>query len=92
MNPYGYRLLLCPFELTGLQLFMQIIHEWRPPYHSSYNSSTMFFFYVVHIGALSATFFAVQRDPTLFRAGRMPCNVANLLIAAILMLAYAVMA
>jgi hypothetical protein len=34
----------------------------------------------------------VQRDRTLFRAGPMPCNVVNLLIAAMLVLAYAVLA
>jgi hypothetical protein len=51
LNPYGYRALLFPFELTGLQLFMKEIYEWRPPWDPSFNTSTAFLLYLLYIGA-----------------------------------------
>src|SRR5262252_2004415 len=41
VNPYGLRILTFPLELTGLQLFMASVYEWRPPYHIGYNSTPM---------------------------------------------------
>ena len=84
MNPYGYRLLTFPFELAGMQFFMQMIHEWKPPYHSVYNSTTMFFFYLLHISMLCATFFTVQRDRA--QRGKSPLDVTNQVIVVMLTL------
>jgi hypothetical protein len=47
-----------------MQFFMQMIHEWKPPYHGVYHSTTMFFFYLLHLSLLSAAFCTVQRDRT----------------------------
>ncbi len=69
VNPYGYRLLLFPFQLTGMQLFMQLIYEWTPPYHSSYNRSTMQLFYLILIAWLGVTFFLANRDRSRSRRG-----------------------
>jgi hypothetical protein len=51
----------------------------------------MFVLYVVYIGVLSATFFAVQRDRAHDRAGGVLCRVANRLIAVALLLVYLVL-
>ena len=69
INPYGYRLLLFPLQLTGLKLFMGTVYEWLPPYHAGYNSTPMFFLYIVHVGALCSAFFLSQRDRPPARAG-----------------------
>jgi hypothetical protein len=62
LNPYGYRALTFPFELTGLELFMQRIYEWQPPYHDVYNASTMYVLYLGWVGALWAAFFLRYRE------------------------------
>ncbi|MBI3448867.1 MAG: hypothetical protein HY049_08140 [Acidobacteria bacterium] len=49
VNPYGWKLLTFPFELTGMRLYMNQILEWRPPYDPSYNTFTMFVFFVAHV-------------------------------------------
>ena len=65
INPYGYRALLFPFQLTGLQLFMQEVYEWRPPWDPSFNTSTAFVLYLLFAGALFLSFFAAGREPGL---------------------------
>lgn len=69
-TPYGYRLLLFPFQLTGMSLFMEGIYEWAPPYHASYNRSTMFGLYVAQLAWLcGALFLARPATPAAGRAG-----------------------
>lgn len=41
INPYGYRLLLLPFQLTSMSLYMENIVEWQPPHHESFRGTTM---------------------------------------------------
>ena len=77
INPYGYRLLLFPFQLTGLQLFMGSVYEWMPPFHIAYNSSTMFFFYIMQVGTLCVAFFMSQRDRAPSRTGGNALALAN---------------
>lgn len=86
VNPYGYRLLTFPFELTGMDVFMNSIYEWQPPFHASYNRSTMFFFYLVQIGWLGVTFFLSQRDRTRARGGGESLIVPNSILTLILAL------
>jgi tetratricopeptide (TPR) repeat protein len=62
VNPYGYRLLTLPFELTGMPIFMKDVLEWRPPYDATYNTYTMFVLFVVHILILCASFFLSQGE------------------------------
>jgi tetratricopeptide (TPR) repeat protein len=80
VNPYGYRLLLFPFHLTGMEVFMQSIYEWQPPYHASYNRSTMFFFYLIHVVWLSVAFFLAQRDRKRARGGTEALAVPNIIL------------
>ncbi|HZE89623.1 MAG TPA: hypothetical protein VE404_08750, partial [Verrucomicrobiae bacterium] len=49
VNPYGWRLLVFPFELTGMRLYMENVLEWRPPFDPSYNTLTMFVFFTAHV-------------------------------------------
>jgi hypothetical protein len=69
VNPYGYKILLFPFQLTGMQIFMRSIYEWQPPYHNSYNISTMFMLYMVMVFAACALFFTAHRDRRKARGG-----------------------
>jgi tetratricopeptide (TPR) repeat protein len=46
VNPYGWRLLLFPFELTGSG-FMDLIYEWLPPYDKAFRTTYMMRYYVV---------------------------------------------
>ncbi len=46
LNPYGWRLLRFPFELTG-SAFMETIYEWLPPFSSPFASTYMARYYVV---------------------------------------------
>jgi tetratricopeptide (TPR) repeat protein len=92
VNPYGYRVLSFPFELTHLQVFMQTIFEWQPPYHSSYNNTTMFFFYMVHVGALCGAFFIHQRDRTRARGGGEALGLTNFVLLAALALTFLILA
>jgi len=88
LNPYGVRMLTFPFELTGLDLFMQKVYEWKPPYDPAYNRSTMFVLYLAYVGALWTSFFFRYRDPrplAWLRAG-------NALLLGALALVYALFA
>lgn len=91
VNPYGYRLLTFPFELTGLEIFMQSIYEWQKPSHVSYNTSTMFIFYMVHVAALCGSFFIAYRDRTRARAGGEALGIVNVLFVAALALIFLTM-
>ncbi len=60
VNPYGYRLLTFPFELTGQEIFMKGIYEWQPPFYPSYNLSSMFLYYCFWISVLFGSFLLVR--------------------------------
>src|SRR5206468_952169 len=81
------RLLAMPFKITGSTLQMQEIFEWKPPYDDVYNRSTMFVFYMLHLGVLSASFFLVQRD----RGGGAGLAGANRALLVTLAAVYAVL-
>jgi len=87
VTPYGPRLLAMPFKITGSTLQMQEIFEWKPPYDDVYNRSTMFVFYMLHLGVLSASFFLVQRD----RGGGAGLAGANRALLVTLAAVYAVL-
>ncbi|MFQ5669505.1 MAG: tetratricopeptide repeat protein [Acidobacteriota bacterium] len=42
INPYGWKLVRLPFELTGSAVFMQAVYEWQSPFFSRYSTTTMF--------------------------------------------------
>ncbi|HZM70593.1 MAG TPA: hypothetical protein VFB95_09520 [Candidatus Cryosericum sp.] len=63
-NPYGWRLLLFPFELTGSG-FMDLIYEWLPPFDRAFRTTYMMRYYVVW-----AAFGALILGVTLERARR----------------------
>jgi len=68
VNPYGFRLLTFPFELTGQEVFMRSIYEWQSALFRTYNLSSMFFFYIFWVALLFGSFLAVRRHSEL-RAG-----------------------
>ncbi len=92
INPYGYRALTFPFEVFSLKIYMDTIYEWQPPYHPSYNTSTMFFFFLVQVGVLCAAFFRLHRDRTRSRDGAEPLAVLNLVLLAALAVIYLLLA
>ncbi len=60
INPYGYRLLTFPFELTGQEVFMRGIYEWQPAFFPSYNLSSMFLYYIPWIIVLFGSFLFIR--------------------------------
>jgi len=60
VNPYGYRLLTFPFELTGQEIFMRGIYEWQSALFPSYNLSSMFLYYIIWVAVLFGSFLAVR--------------------------------
>lgn len=86
LNPYGYRALLFPFELTGLELFMREIYEWRPPWDPSFNTSTAFLLYLLYVGAfcLSSMFAGHRDDGMRGRLRWIPAGVLGLVYAGLL--------
>jgi len=60
INPYGYRLLTFPFELTGQDIFMRGIYEWQPAFYPSYNLSSMFLYYIPWTIVLFGTFLLIR--------------------------------
>ncbi|MFQ5701403.1 MAG: hypothetical protein ACE5HU_06125, partial [Acidobacteriota bacterium] len=68
VNPYHYRLLTFPFELTGQELFMRSIYEWQSALFPSYNHSSMFFFYIPWTIVLFGSFLFV-RDHSELKGG-----------------------
>jgi hypothetical protein len=58
LNPYGARLLLFPFRLSGTS-FMGEIYEWRPPFASAFAGTYMARYYVAWIVVGAATILGV---------------------------------
>lgn len=58
INPYGYRLLLFPFRLTGMEIFMQTVFEWKPPLDAAFVYTYMFTGYAIWLVLLGASFVA----------------------------------
>src|SRR5262245_23988665 len=83
VNPYGYRLLTFPFELTGQDVFMKGIYEWQSALYPSYNLSSMFLYYCFWTVILFGTFLIV-RDHRELRGGlREAAWAVNLLLGAL---------
>ncbi len=57
VNPYGARILLFPFELTGTEVFMSEVYEWQPPFADVFDSTLTFFLYWGWVCVLFASFF-----------------------------------
>ncbi|MCX6562456.1 MAG: hypothetical protein NTU60_02495 [Candidatus Aminicenantes bacterium] len=70
INPYGYRLLVFPFQLAGSEVFMRTVFEWQPPYTPGFSGTTMFPAFLALVVAFLAAFFGAQRDRTRSGAGR----------------------
>lgn len=62
INPYGFRLLEFPFRLTGMEVFMQDVFEWRSPFDNDYDISFAFFGYWVWVTVLFGSFFFLPQD------------------------------
>jgi hypothetical protein len=62
LNPYGYRVLLLPFRLAGMRLFMEEVYEWQPPYHGSYSLSVMLPAFVLLVAGFLAAAFLRARN------------------------------
>ncbi len=60
VNPYGWKMITFPFEVFAMDVYMTGIYEWKPPYDRAFNSSTMFFFYMIELILLCAGFFIAQ--------------------------------
>jgi len=79
VNPYGYRLLTFPFELTGQELFMKSIYEWQSALFPTYNLSSMFLYYIFWTAALFGSFVLIGNHEELrggLREGAKAANVA----------------
>jgi hypothetical protein len=81
VNPYGYRLLTFPFELTGQEIFMKGIYEWQSALYQTYNLSSMFFIYIVWIALLFGSFLAVRGHSELRRGLRDTAWITNFVLA-----------
>ncbi|HKY33588.1 MAG TPA: hypothetical protein VJV23_13745 [Candidatus Polarisedimenticolia bacterium] len=80
VNPYGYRLLTFPFELTGQEVFMKGIYEWQSALFPSYNLSAMFLYYIVWTVALFGSFLLVGGHGELKAGWRSAAQWANLVL------------
>lgn len=83
VNPYGYRLLTFPFELTGQEIFMRGIYEWQSALYTSYNLSSMFLYYVLWIAVLFGSFLLVRGHRELRGGLKDAALVANLLLGVV---------
>jgi len=88
VNPYGARLLRFPFELEGLGFVQESNFEWQPPYHPAYNTTTMFVFYLVYLGALWAALLFARRGEAGMRSGRGRVSWLSLMLAGALTVSY----
>ena len=92
LNPYGVRLLRYPFELTGMEIYMQEVWEWRRLFDPSYNTMYPFYGYWVWVTVLIGSFFCLPGDAGLRRAWRAVQRVLGvLLVAAVVLFAYGFM-
>ena len=92
LNPYGVRLLRYPFELTGMEIYMQEVWEWRRLFDPSYNTMYPFYGYWVWVTVLIGSFFCLPGDAGLRRAWRAAQRVLGvLLVAAVVLFAYGFM-
>jgi len=92
VNPYGYRFLTYPFEVFNQKVIMETIYEWQPPYAASYNTSTMFFFFLLQTGFLCAAFFRLHRDRTRSRGGGETLASPNYVISGALLIVFLLLA
>ncbi|HXI04021.1 MAG TPA: tetratricopeptide repeat protein [Candidatus Saccharimonadales bacterium] len=92
INPYGWRVITFPFGLLSMDVFMKQIYEWKPPYDPAYHSSTMFFFYLVHLALLCGGFFLAVKPDTRPRAGAEFVRAANAACIIALVIIFAVLA
>ena len=83
VNPYGYRLLTFPFELTGQEVFMKGIYEWQSALFPSYNVSSMFLYYCFWTVILFGTFLLVRDHRELRGGWREAAWAVNLLLGAL---------
>lgn len=81
INPYGYRLLTFPFELTGQEVFMKGIYEWQSALFPTYNLSSMFFLYIFWIALLFGSFLGVRGHAELSGGMRDTAWILNFLLA-----------
>jgi tetratricopeptide (TPR) repeat protein len=58
INPRGVRLLLFPFQLTGMEVFMQNVFEWRPPFDRVFVYTYMYYGYAIWVVVLVGSFVA----------------------------------
>jgi tetratricopeptide (TPR) repeat protein len=58
INPHGVRLLLFPFQLTGMEVFMQNVFEWKPPFDRVFVYTYMFYGYAIWVVVLVGSFLA----------------------------------
>ena len=80
VNPYGYRLLTFPFELTGQDIFMKSIYEWQSALFPTYNLSSMYFFYVLWVALLFGSFLLVRGHTELRGGMRETARTLNFLL------------
>ncbi|MGH9868367.1 MAG: hypothetical protein ACREAA_09415 [Candidatus Polarisedimenticolia bacterium] len=80
INPYGYRLLTFPFELTGQDVFMKGIYEWQSALFPSYNLSSMFLYYIFWVAVLFGSFLVIRGHQELRGGWRTAAQFANLLL------------
>ena len=86
VNPYGYRLLTFPFELTGQDVFMKSIYEWQPAIAPAFNGSAMYLYYVPWIAVLFGTFLFVRGHDGLKKGWRDTATMANVILIALYVL------
>jgi len=81
VNPYGYRLVTFPFELTGQEIFMREIYEWQSALIPSYNATAMFLYYIFWIAILFGSFLLVRGHAELHGLVREMAWALNLVLA-----------
>jgi hypothetical protein len=86
INPYGYRLLTFPFELTGQEIFMKGIYEWQSALFPSYNLSSMFMYYIIWTSILFGSFLFVRGHAGLRGGWREAAVAANIALVALWLL------
>lgn len=88
-NPYGAELLAFPFRLTGMEIYMARIFEWRPPLDPAFRSTFMFYGYWVWTSLLLASF--IVRVPGTMSGSYRQKLVDGAFMLSLLVFAYAFM-